>query len=447
MALRSASSRTTWRTCTALLLLLLAGCFSAQAQVRSLTILHTNDLHAHLLPDSQHQGGFAQIAAILRHETAGCTSCLILNGGDLVQGTPVSTIFEGTPIYEVANLLRFDASVLGNHEFDYGWQKILEFRDKARFPLIAANVVNEQGEFLAGEPYIIRQVNGIRVAIIGALTTDLPDLTTPDLIGPWRVLPVVETVRRYAGELRQRSDLIIVLGHLNEQEEDALLRDVPEVAAVISGHTHAGLESPKQQDGRVLVRVKAYGVEIGRLDLEVDVPQKSVVRSSWRRIPVAPGLPRAEDVSRVVDEWESKVTKIVDTRLGVSRRTFDEEALQPLLERAIAEEMETDLAFINMGGIRDVLPQGTILARHIWNIEPFDDKIVIGEFRGRDLPPLITSRYPVNPDQTYTLAVSDFVATNQHAELGTNSLRFPKQTNRLVRDVLIEWVKKKGVLE
>jgi 2',3'-cyclic-nucleotide 2'-phosphodiesterase (5'-nucleotidase family) len=432
----------------AFLLLLFGITLPAAAQVRSLTILHTNDLHAHLLPDANQRGGFAQIAAILRHETQGCTSCLILNGGDLVQGTPVSTIFQGLPIYELANLLRFDASVLGNHEFDYGWGKISEFRDAARFPVIAANAANDRGQMLADDPYVIRQVNGIRVAIIGALTADLPDLTTADRIGPWRVLPALETVRRYAAELREKSDVIVVLGHLNEVEEEAILRDAPEIAAVISGHSHAGLEFPRSHGGRMVVRVKAYGVEIGRLDMEVDVASKTVVRSSWRRIPVERGpLPPAEEVSRAVDEWELKVTRIVDTPIGIAKRSWDQRALQPLLERALAEEAGADLAFINLGGIRDVLPQGTILARHVWNIEPFDDRIVIGSFQGRELPELIRARYTVEPDRTYTLAVSDFVATNQRAELGVTGLRFPTQTNRLVRDALIEWVKKKKVLE
>ena len=265
-------------------LLLCAALIPAEAQLRSLSILHTNDLHAHLLPDASSRGGFAQIASILRRETAGCNSCLILNGGDLVQGTPVSTIYRGLPIYEVANLLRFDASVLGNHEFDYGWRRTAEFVRAARFPVIAANVADARGRLLAKQAYVIRTVNGIRVAIIGALTADLPDLTTPNLLGPWRALPVAETVRRYALELREKSDLIVVLGHLNPAEEDQILREVPEVAAIISGHVHAGLESPKNLDGRVAVRLKPYGEEIGRLDLEVDLEKKAVAHSSWKRI-------------------------------------------------------------------------------------------------------------------------------------------------------------------
>jgi 2',3'-cyclic-nucleotide 2'-phosphodiesterase (5'-nucleotidase family) len=431
------------------LLLVLLGC--AQAQVRPLTILHTNDLHAHLIPDSNQQGGFAQLAAVLRREKEGCQACLVLNGGDLVQGTPVSTIYRGLPIYELANLLHFDASVLGNHEFDYGWQRIGEFLQAARFPVIAANVVNAQGQLLAPHPYVILtagETSGIRVAVIGALTADLLNLTTPDRYGPWRVLPLVETVARYAREVRGQSDLIVVLGHLTPEEEEAILRQVPEVAAVISGHVHAGLDAPVEVDGRVVVRMRAYGVEVGRLDLQVDVARKQVVHSSWKRIPVnRESAPPAEDMALAVEQWESKVREIVDVPIGTAKRSFTREELKPLIEQAMAEELGTDLAFWNIGGIRDTLPAGTIMARSIWNILPFDNRFMIGRFRGSQLPPSITAGREIDPDREYTLAVSDFVATNQRAEMGAAGLEFPQQTNRVDRDVIMDWIRKKKVLE
>src|SRR5690349_10707147 len=77
--------------------------------VRSLTILHTNDLHARLTPSDRGAGGFAQLAAAIRHERENCGSCLLLNAGDLVQGSPVSTVFHGIPVYRISNLFGFDA--------------------------------------------------------------------------------------------------------------------------------------------------------------------------------------------------------------------------------------------------------------------------------------------------------------------------------------------------
>src|SRR5712692_11259095 len=164
-----------------LFLLLFAGFAPAQEQPRTLTILHTNDLHARLLPDGKKRGGFAHMVTAIRREREGCNSCLLLNAGDLVQGSPVSTLFRGRPVYQVANLFGFDASTIGNHEFDYGWQKIAEFNRLARFPTVSANIMDDKGRLLAPRPYLIRTVGGIRVAIIGALTADLPKLTTPDL--------------------------------------------------------------------------------------------------------------------------------------------------------------------------------------------------------------------------------------------------------------------------
>jgi 2',3'-cyclic-nucleotide 2'-phosphodiesterase (5'-nucleotidase family) len=109
------------------LTLTLLACAPLAAEIRSLTILHTNDLHARLMPLENHHGGFAYLAAVIRRERADCKDCILLNAGDLAQGTPVSTIFHGLPVFEIANLLGFDAGTLGNHDFDYGWMQARKF--------------------------------------------------------------------------------------------------------------------------------------------------------------------------------------------------------------------------------------------------------------------------------------------------------------------------------
>src|SRR5664279_820767 len=113
--------------------------------IRPLTILHSNDLHAHLLPDDLDRGGFARLATEVRRQKAQCAACLYLNAGDVVQGTPVSTLFHGAPIYEIANLLGLDASALGNHDFDYGWRRTQEFMRIAHFPIVSVNIVDKDG--------------------------------------------------------------------------------------------------------------------------------------------------------------------------------------------------------------------------------------------------------------------------------------------------------------
>ena len=424
---------------------------AGQSATRPLTILHSNDLHARLVPDDRGLGGFARLATAIRRERANCAACLYLNAGDLVQGTPVSTLFHGTPIYEIANLLGIDASTLGNHEFDYGWRRVQEFVRIAHFPILSANVVDSSGESLTGQPYVIKTVGGVRVAIIGVVLGDMVGtMITADSVGPWRVLPVVETVRKYARELRDRSDLIVVLGHIHDKEEaEAILKQVPEVSVVVAGHNHVGYPAMMNVDGRVGVLVNGYGVEFGRLDLQVDMGGKKLRSAAWKKIPVNGKIPPDPEVARLVSAWEDKVTRLVDTPIGESkiRLARSSSALRGLVEQAMAEETGSDIGWVNPGNLRDVLPEGRILARNIWNILPFDNYIVIGKFRGSQLPPAVTRRHPVDPSREYTVATTDFTAANQGApdQLRATGLQFPK-TGPLQRDAVIEWIKKKKVV-
>src|ERR1019366_3900636 len=126
------------------LALALLACAPLAAEIRSLTILHTNDLHARMMPLENHRGGFAYLATVIRRERAGCHDCILLNAGDVVQGSPVSTIFHGLPVFEVANLLGYNVGTLGNHDFDYGWLQTRKFMQIATYPIVSANVVGAE---------------------------------------------------------------------------------------------------------------------------------------------------------------------------------------------------------------------------------------------------------------------------------------------------------------
>jgi 2',3'-cyclic-nucleotide 2'-phosphodiesterase (5'-nucleotidase family) len=420
------------------------------AQVKPLTILHSNDLHAHLMPDDQDSGGFARLATEVRRQKAQCAACLYLNAGDLVQGTPVSTLFHGAPIYQIANMLGLDASTLGNHDFDYGWRRTQEFIRIAHFPIVSANIVGADGKTVT-RPYVILTAGGIRVGVIGAIMGDLVGtVITPQEAGPWHVLPVVETVRKYAQELRDQTDLIVVLAHIHDETEvRAVLRDVPEVSVVVAGHNHDDYPAMMKEDGRVAVLAHAYGEQLGRLDLHVDVAAKKLASAEWTKIPIDSKIMPAPDVARVVAKWESKVSKLVDVPLGESTRRMErtDPELRKMVERAMAEQTGADIAWINTGNLRYTLPKGQILIRNIWDLLPFDDYIVMGKFKGSALPPAITRRYPVEPEREYTVATTDFTATNQadKSQLGATGLSFPR-TGPLQRDAVIEWIKKKKVV-
>lgn len=427
----------------------LLACPSLGAEVRSLTILHTNDVHAHLLPLENHRGGFASLAALIQRERAHCRDCIVLNAGDLVQGTPVSTIFHGLPVFELANAFHYDAATLGNHDFDYGWLQTRKFLQTANYPIVSANIVGKAGERFTPDPYVILRVNGLRVAVIGAMTDDLHNLSTEKLLGQWHTIPVVATARKYAAELRRKSDLIVLLGHITSEEERQFLKEATEIPVLVTGHVHSGIDRPITHEGRIDVRVKSYGEELGRLDLRVDTEKKAPVSWQWKRIPVTEqeAVPLPE-VAAQVKRWEDEVAQRVDQPLAISKRHFSEEELKGVIERAMRDQTGADFAFINLGGIRDTLPEGQLLVRNIWNVMPFDNTVVFGKFKGRDLPPVVLGNRKVEPDREYTLAVTDFTAANQSAseQLRTKGLVFDGEGG-LLRDLLIDWFRKKKVIE
>jgi 5'-nucleotidase/UDP-sugar diphosphatase len=431
-----------------LLALLLLTCATLAAEVRTLTILHLNDLHAHISPENA-RGGFAYLATVIRRERANCVDCILLNAGDLVQGSPVSTIFRGAPIYELANLLGFDAATLGNHEFDYGWAQARNFAEMAKYPIVTANVVNAAGKTLTPKAYVILKVNGLRVAVIGAMTDTLNTLSTPKSLGEWHTTPLVAAVRKYAVELKSQSDLIVLVAHIDGREENEILNSVPEIPVLVTGHVHTGMSEAMSHDGRVAVRVRSYGVELGRLELKVDTEKKALVSWNWKRIPVDSTTVAADpEMARQVKHWEDQVTARVDRPLAISKRALNKYEVKRLIELALREETHSDFAWMNSGGVRDTLPQGQLLDRNVWNIMPFDNEVLIGTFKGRDLPKVVVGDKKVDPDGDYTLAVSDYTAANQETgeNLRTSGLQFPKDAG-VMRDLLLDWFRQKKVID
>ncbi|HLK69825.1 MAG TPA: bifunctional UDP-sugar hydrolase/5'-nucleotidase [Bryobacteraceae bacterium] len=431
-----------------LLAVVLLAAGTLAAEVRSLTILHVNDLHARISPLENHNGGFAYLTAAIRKERAGCTDCILLSAGDLVQGSPVSTMFHGLPVFEIANLMGFDAATLGNHEFDYGWMQVRKFIQTANYPIVSANMVNGEGQLFTPKPYVILNVNGLRVAVIGGMTDTLLSLSQPKLLGEWHTVPVFDAVRKYAAEVRDKSDLIVLLAHIRDDEEIHFLEAAPEIPVLITGHIHRGIEQPLVRDGRVMVRVKGYGEELGRLELKVDTEKKAPVSWNWKRIPIdSTKIEPETQVAASVKHWEDEVTTRVDQPLAISKRAFTKPEIKRMIEQALRDETGADFSWMNLGGVRDILPQGQLLVRHIWNIMPFDNIVLVGTFKGRDIPPVVVGDRKIDPDKEYTLAVSDYTAENQGTpeNLRSTGLQFPNDVG-LMRDILIDWFRKKKVI-
>lgn len=429
---------------------LLAAC--GQSTVHEVTILHFNDLHDRLLPDPDGIGGVAHLATLLKRERAAAHASLTLHAGDLVQGSPVSTIFEGAPDYEIANNLGLDVNCLGNHEFDYGWPRIRDFLQIANFPTLSANAVDASGNRLVNPPYVIRDAGGMRVAVIGALLEKVLDTTTLDRLGPFHAAPTVETLRPIVAEARQHADMVIVLAHVGRAEAESILRALPDVSVAVIGHEHTPWKEPVEVDGRFIVHAEGYGRQVGRLVVRYDTAARRIVSHEWTGIPVDDSrYPADPAVQAQVDKWEAKVSEVVDVPIGRAAKPLSRPEIKELMERSMNDRFPSDFAFTNVSGVRDTLPQGQLLARHVWNVMPFDNRVVVAEMTGDQLlklqdpsrPVMVAGDARLDPGKTYRLVTTDFLASSWRDRGYQFRVTDP---GVLLRDVLIDWIKQKKVI-
>ena len=434
------------------LLLLLSLAAYGQDNIVDLTILHFNDFHARLLPSAQGVGGASYLATAIQQERKNCPRCLLLSAGDSVQGTPVSTIFRGLPIFEVLRPFNVDAFALGNHEFDYGYDRINDFMAAAGTPVLAANFLTSDAKFFTGSASVIIERDGLRIGIVGALMQDLvPRLAAPSRLGPNQMTPTLDALRAEAARLKGKTDILIALVHLWKEGCDQIVRELPEYSVTVSGHDHGGLQHMFQVEDRIGVRVKSYRAELGRLDLRYDKTTHKIIKSEWKHIPITTTAYQPDPVvAKLVDKWESKVKAVVDTPIGISKSAHNRDQTRKWIEQAMRDRTGAQFAEMNAGGVRDILPEGQLMARDIWNIMPFDNMLVVGKVPGKLIPDSIRGITEIDPEKLYSVASSDFLIegwrNSKEQKLRDFGAAMPLEGPYL-RDALLDWVRAKKTVD
>jgi 5'-nucleotidase len=253
---------------------------------RQVTILHTNDVHSHIdpFPVSHAQfpnlGGVARRAGLLKAIRQDNRNVLLLDAGDIFQGTPYFNFYGGELEFRLMSRMGYDAATIGNHDFDNGLQGLLAQLPYAKFPFLSSNY-DFTDTLLDGfvQAYRIFDKDGIRIGVFG-IGIELQGLVDPELFGETRVLDPYEIALDTARILReeQACSLVICLSHLgyryNEPERASdveLARRTEGIDLIIGGHTHTFMEKADVVTNRagkpVLInQVGCYGLRLGRVD-------------------------------------------------------------------------------------------------------------------------------------------------------------------------------------
>lgn len=272
---------------------LLAGPALAEAAAalapQKLTILHTNDTHSRLEPfpmdggRNQGMGGIAARAALIRQIRAEEEQVLLLDAGDIFQGTPYFNLFKGEPEIKAMSALGYDACTIGNHDFDAGMENLAtQLSRHARFPMLVCNYdfTGTPMEFKT-KPYTVIKKGKLRIGILG-VGIEGRGLIPDNLFGATRYLDPVQKANETADLLKrnEQCDMVICLSHLgnkyresNQVSDEVLAKESDNIDLVIGGHTHSFLEKPlvytnKKGNDTVVNQVGFAGIILGRLDFE-----------------------------------------------------------------------------------------------------------------------------------------------------------------------------------
>src|SRR5262245_9161374 len=268
-----------------------------------ISILHTTDLHGHILPTvdydgSPDRGGFARCATQIKRWRRENPNSILIDVGDVYQGTDVSLRNNGALMIDLFNHLEYDAWVVGNHEFDWGMECFKNALQRSNMPVLAANVLMEgkpAGEFpdakhpfVKIQPSILKEIAGIKIAIIGVTTPGMPFWLWPEFTRGLDFRHPVEPVRRAVASAKSGgADAIVLTGHMGLKARTggddfantvmALTSEFPDVAVFIAGHTHQDIPS-RLTNGVLFTQADHFGIHAGRVDLLFDRNSKKLLR-------------------------------------------------------------------------------------------------------------------------------------------------------------------------
>jgi 2',3'-cyclic-nucleotide 2'-phosphodiesterase (5'-nucleotidase family) len=468
------------------------------AGTQFLRIIATNDFHGALEPrpdaNGVRRGGAAYVAAAIdraRTECAPRCETLLLDAGDLFQGTPASNLSYGRPVVEYYNRMGYAAAALGNHEFDWGTDSLRARMRQAKFGILGANVRYTDGRDVSWiRNDTIVQRGATRIGIIGVSTVSTPTTTRAANVVGLRFddpAPIVDSI---GTALRKRgANFVVVIAHAGAscgrdgatecrgEIIDLARRLTTKVDAIVSGHTHTLVNTDIK--GIPIVQARSSGRAIDILDLPIGEHANLSVRHQVREIAVDTMRP-VPAIDSIVRRAVERVASLVNRHVATIPVTLARQGSQYPLGNLIADAQrwaaKGDVAIMNNGGIRTELRAGDATYGSLFEIQPFGNTLYSLTMTGSQLRGLIeamvarssvddhvsglTITYdpsrpkgsrvvsvttadgtPLSDTTTYNVIVNDFIATGGEGYNAGGRGSASKPLNIVDLDALIDYLK------
>jgi 5'-nucleotidase/UDP-sugar diphosphatase len=390
---------------------------AADSRWELITILHTNDLHGAVMPRTG-AGGLERAATLIRQVRAEMPNVILLDGGDIIHGTTEDYLLGHTATISAMNAAGYDLAVAGNHEYDFGLATLDSVTKTAAFPFVAANVRSASGGDANGiRRYVVIQVSGVRIGILGLTTLDTITLEWPAAIKDIKIEDPFETARALMPEVTAQSDVVVVLSHLGAAEDRRLAKEVPGIDFIVGGHSHTPIRDWEWIGNTLITQAAPSAAALGRIDFIVkksdprgqiwsvngkgrkwnDLPQRPL----WKTYPDAPLLQVGSDVAEdnAVRKAYMPYRTAADARLAeviaqapaaIPGRSIgaDESSAADVVADAVRAFGKSDLAVIDINGIGSRgLAAGPVTVGNVLDLIGgyTRQQIVVGQVLGKDI--------------------------------------------------------------
>jgi 2',3'-cyclic-nucleotide 2'-phosphodiesterase (5'-nucleotidase family) len=385
----------------------------------SITILHTTDLHANILPTTDYKGtpdvgGAARCAAKIREIRRTTPHVLLVDAGDLYQGSAVGWRTRGSVMTRTINYLDYTSWTLGNHEFDWGAEILADRILESQVPVLAANLnwnpLPDGPEKLKRaaskvRPYTIEEIAGIKIGIIGLTTPGIPNWSRPRLIPGIGLEDSVKSLQKVIPELKAAGcEILVLVAHqaIKEDGDDhanqlfSVIRAFPEIDLVIGGHSHR-VQKFQWVNKTLYSQAGYWGSHLGKVELIYDKASRKLIKRWADMIPMDSSVPFDEGLMALLDQDLKETEQELDTRIGAAKDRIHtltgprrETPAFNLICEAInaklkARGVNAELIIHGILNERAVINPGPVKIRDVYEVIPYENTIGVAQLKGSQI--------------------------------------------------------------
>jgi sulfur-oxidizing protein SoxB len=416
------------------------------SEAQEIRILTTNDIHTYLKPvyyryldemkpwgNQTREGNYSEKAALegrmggmayvatvikkLRDEKPGAT--LVLDAGDTWHGAGMSVVDKGVSMVKIMNAIGYDAMTPGNWEFFYKKDHLLDLVEQSDFPVLAYNVTDKDWDEPVFEPYVIKEIGGVKVAIIG-LTYPWTALTSAvrGAAQHWKFGIREEEARELLAKIRIEDDpdLVLVVSHGGLGLDQKFAERVDGIDVLASGHTHDPVFDPIVWNNTIIYQGGAHGKYVTKLD--VRVKNKKLESFSYELVKVQQSeLEPDAEIQKLVDAayapHAKKLNEVVgESEVVVYRRDYWQSPMGNMLTDALRDMTGADIAFFPAWRYGATLMPGKITVEDVYNVVPTDGTINTFKLSGKGLKRLVNN------------TLNGFLDRDPYSRVGGDMIRF-----------------------